>query len=358
VFTAPNYYAPSVASQIGLRPGERMSVHDLLLALLLPSADDAAEDLAHNVGGSVGTFIGMMNARARELGLTRTHYSTPIGFDTQGNYSSASDLVKLASFLLTHHPFFAHAVASPSAVLRTGNYRRYISNRNTLIGRVPWVNGVKTGHTRGAGYVLVGSGTRAGMTLISAVLGTPSEGARDSDTMAVLNYGFANFRLAKPVSAGTVLARLPVKDQPGRHADVIAQNAYARVVARGVRLTTKLELPKELNGPLRRHQRVGSIEVFDGRRPLARLPLVVAQSVPAVSPLTAAARFVTKPLSLIALAILVIAGIAFERRRQRLRRRDAERRRRRAAREAARDDRASRSSIQMTSVGSRGDELE
>ena len=154
VFTAPNYYAPSVASQIGLRPGERMSVHDLLLALLLPSADDAAEDLAHNVGGSVGTFIGMMNARARELGLTRTHYSTPIGFDTQGNYSSASDLVKLASFLLTHHPFFAHAVASPSAVLRTGNYRRYISNRNTLIGRVPWVNGVKTGHTRGAGYVL------------------------------------------------------------------------------------------------------------------------------------------------------------------------------------------------------------
>ena len=78
VFTQNNFYASSADSQIGLVPGERMSVHDLLLALLLPSADDAAEDLAFNVGhGSVARFIGMMNARARQLGLTRTHYSTP-----------------------------------------------------------------------------------------------------------------------------------------------------------------------------------------------------------------------------------------------------------------------------------------
>ena len=73
MFTQNNYYAAPVDSQIGLVPGERMSVHDLLLALMLPSADDAAEDLAFNVGhGSVARFIGMMNARARELGLTGT----------------------------------------------------------------------------------------------------------------------------------------------------------------------------------------------------------------------------------------------------------------------------------------------
>ena len=138
MFTEPDYYPAAVDSQIGLSPGERMSVHDLLLALLLPSADDAAEDLAYNVGhGSVGSFIGMMNVRARELGLSHTHYSTPIGLDTPGNYSDAADLVKLASFLLVHHPFFAHAVALPSALLRTGNYRRFVTNRNTLVGRVP-----------------------------------------------------------------------------------------------------------------------------------------------------------------------------------------------------------------------------
>ena len=83
-----------------------MSVHDLLLALMLPSADDAAEDLAYNVGhGSVGRFVAMMNAEARELGLSHTHYSTPIGLDTPGNYSTAGDLVKLASYDLTHSAF-------------------------------------------------------------------------------------------------------------------------------------------------------------------------------------------------------------------------------------------------------------
>ncbi len=158
-----------------------MSVHDLLIALLLPSADDAAEDLAYNVGGSsVPRFLAMMNAKARALGLTHTHYTTPIGLDTPGNYSSAFDLDKLAAYLLAHSPFFRRIVDMPSATLHTGPVG-YVVNRNDLVGRVPWINGVKTGHTSGAGYVLVASGTRDGMTLIGSVLGTSSESARDAE---------------------------------------------------------------------------------------------------------------------------------------------------------------------------------
>src|ERR1700733_2654470 len=111
VFTQTDWDPAAADSQIGLIPGERMSVHDLLVALLLPSADDAAEDLAYNVGGgSVARFVAMMNADARELGLRHTHYSTPIGLDTPGNYSSASDLVKLATYELEHNRFFARIV--------------------------------------------------------------------------------------------------------------------------------------------------------------------------------------------------------------------------------------------------------
>src|SRR5437660_1456594 len=81
-FAAPAYYPAPAESQIGLVPGERMSMHDLLIALLLPSANDAAEDLAYNVGhGSVGRFVAMMNARAHELGLSHTHYTTPVRLD-------------------------------------------------------------------------------------------------------------------------------------------------------------------------------------------------------------------------------------------------------------------------------------
>src|SRR3954467_1697558 len=87
-------------SVIGLRAGERMSVHDLLRALMLPSANDAAYDLAVNIGGSQSRFVRMMNAHARAIGLDDTHYSTPIGLDDPGNYSSATDLAMLAARLM------------------------------------------------------------------------------------------------------------------------------------------------------------------------------------------------------------------------------------------------------------------
>src|ERR1700729_1820427 len=208
VFADPDYYPASEDSQIHLEPGERMSVHDLLTAMLLPSADDAAVDLAYNVGHrSVGRFLGMMNARARQLGLTHTHYSTPSGLDTPGNYSSASDLVDLARYLLQTQPFFKAVVRTTHAVLRTGNHVRDVANLNDLLLHYSWINGVKTGHTLDAGYVLVAAGTQGGMTLIDAVLGTSSEAARDSNALALLNWGFANFGMRTPVHAGAVLAR-------------------------------------------------------------------------------------------------------------------------------------------------------
>ena len=307
-FTQNDYYAASVDSQIGLVPGERMSVHDLLLALLLPSADDAAEDLAYNVGrGSVGRFVAWMNYRAHQLHLGHTHYATPIGLDTPGNYSCASDLVKLARYLLIHHPWFRYAVATPSATLYTGNYVRRVVNRNDLVGRVPWINGVKTGHTSDAGYVLVGSGTQHGMTLISAVLGTSSETSRDDNTEALLDYGFANFHLVKPIVAGQVVARLRVKDQPGMRVPVIAATTFNGVVPRKPALHVRLELPRSVTGPMRRHAVVGTAVVLVGHRPIARIRLLLARAVPAVSPLTLAERFITRPITLVSVGVLLVA---------------------------------------------------
>jgi serine-type D-Ala-D-Ala carboxypeptidase (penicillin-binding protein 5/6) len=287
-----------------------MSVHDLLLALLLPSADDAAEDLAFNVGrGSVTRFIGMMNARARELRLHQTHYSTPIGLDTPGNYSSASDLVRLASYLLSHSSFFARVVALRHAVLHTGDHTRSVVNRNDLVGRIPWINGVKTGHTSGAGYVLVASGTRGGMTLLSAVLGTPSEASRDSNTLALLGYGFSHFRLLTPIHVGAVLARPPVRDRPGFRADVIAAHSFVRVIRRTTHVGVRVDVPRQLVGPLRMHAVVGTAVVLADGRPLARVPLLLAHRLPAVSPLTRAARFITRPFTLVLLSVVLVAAI-------------------------------------------------
>ena len=316
MFAAPNYYASSVDSQIGLRPGERMSVHDLLLALMLPSADDAAEDLAYNVGrGSVARFVGMMNARARQLGLTHTHYSTPIGLDTPGNYSSPSDLVKLATYELEHNRFFRHIVSLPSATLDTGPVH-YVANRNDLVAKYPWINGVKTGYTSGAGYVLVGSATRNGMTLLSAVLGTSSIASRDANTLALLDYGFANFHVATPVHAGDVLARPTVRDRPGFRAQVIAASGFSRVLANGTRVAVRVVVPHQLTGPLKRHAVVGYALVYAGSRAIDRIELLLAHRLAAVSVLTIAARFITRPFTLLlVLALLGLAATLIVRRR-------------------------------------------
>ena len=311
VFGDPDWHPAPADSQIGLVPGERMSVRDLMVAMLVPSADDAAEDLAYNVGGhSIPRFLAMMNRGARALGLTHTHYATPVGLDTPGNYSSASDLVKLASYLLEHYPFFKQVVGLPHAVLKTGNYPRYVASRNTLVGRVPWIHGVKTGHTRDAGYVLVADGSRDGMTLVSAVLGTPSEAARNGSTLALLDWGFANFRLAKPLTAGSTVARATVNGDHSSHVNVIAAKAVSWVIPKSADLKVRTTLSRNLNGPLKRHSRVGTATVLEGDKTVARVPLLVARAIPGLPWLTKTGRFITKPYTLVGLIALLAMAAA------------------------------------------------
>ena len=328
VFTQNDYYASAADSQIGLVPGERMTVRDLMLALMLPSADDAAEDLAYNVGhGSVARFVAMMNAQAHALGLTDTHYSTPSGLDTPGNYSSAADLTRLAEYDMEHSRFFAHIVGLRSAVLRTGRMVRNVVNRNDLVGRYPWIDGVKTGHTNDAGYVLVAAGHRGGLALISAVEGTASAQARDDNTLRLLDYGFSSFTTRRPITQGEILARPTVQDQPGMRVPVRAGITVTQVVPNGARLTVQVHVPHQLAGPMPDQAVVGSAVVMEGGRQLARIPVVLGRRLDAVSSLTLAGRFLTQPLTLLVIVVLAgVGGFAWReaRRRRRPRRSGAE----------------------------------
>ena len=147
----------------------------------------------------------MMNRRAHELGLTHTHYANAIGLDALGNYSSAEDLVKL-TLILRRNAFFRAVTNLPRATLRTGSHPRTILNRNLLVRAVPEVNGVKTGHTSTAGYILVGSASKNGITVISVVLDEPSEAARDQDSLALIRYGLSRYHRATPVRKGEAFA--------------------------------------------------------------------------------------------------------------------------------------------------------
>jgi len=330
VYTAPDYKAAAAESKIDLRPGEQMRVRDLLTALMLESANDAAATLAEGVSGSRAAFVEQMNARAAELGLEDTSYANPIGLDDPLNYSSAQDLSTLARRLLRNRRF-ARVVDSPTASLSSGARPRMVANRNDLISQVPAVDGVKTGYTSEAGYVLVGSATGSnGAQVVSVVLGEPSEAARDADTLALLRYGLAQYRRVPVLREGKAVARAAVayRDEtvplvPGRSVAVTAR--------RDQRIAKRIDAPGELKGEIAAGTRVGTVAVLRDGEVVRRVPLLAGEQVPGAGPLRRIASALGISLTALVLlgivSIVAIAGIEL-RRRRRARARQARRRER------------------------------
>jgi len=319
VLTTVPYDAAPAESVAGLTAGERMSVGDLLRALLLASANDAAQTLAVGIAGSERAFVREMNARARALGLENTSFADPIGLSAR-NRSSPRDLVTLAR-ILRRRSFFRRTVDMPRAVLTTGARRRVVQNRNLLVRGVPFVDGIKTGRTSDAGYVLVGSGTRGGVNVVSAVLGEPSEAARNADTLALLRHGLSRFRRATLVRRGQPLARaeLEFRDET---VGLVAGRTLRRVLPRGQRTELRvLGAPRELDGPLRAGARVGTVEVRSGGRRVANVPLVTAAPVAEASFGTRLASLMSQPVSVVLVAVVLACSLLLVLLRRRMARR-------------------------------------
>jgi serine-type D-Ala-D-Ala carboxypeptidase (penicillin-binding protein 5/6) len=319
VFTAPAYSAAPAESRINLREGERMTVEDLLEALLLESANDAAVALAENISGSREAFVDEMNDRAEELGLDHTSYANPIGLDEPGNYSSARDLATLANVLLRNRRF-ARIVDMPRATLESGSHPRVVANRNDLVGAYPWVDGVKTGYTLNAGNVLVGAaetGRRA--RVVSVVLGEPSESARDQDTLTLLRWGLDRFSRVRVLARDRSLARADVKYRDDT-ARLVPRRPVVLTVRDGQRLRREVNAPDELEGPIAAGERVGSVTVLVDGRPVRRVALVTASDVPGAGTLRVLLSVLGVPLTLlIGVGILVAAILAMLRVRVRIR---------------------------------------
>lgn len=186
VVTVPDLDVDISESAIGLYAGEQLPRDVLLRAMLIVSANDAARTLAIDVGGSTEGFVQQMNAAAAQLGLTETVAANPIGLDAQGAHSSAHDMIELATLLMQDQTF-REAVAKPSASLHGQTF----AATNKLLTTYDGATGVKTGHTTGAGWCLVGSATRDGRSVIVAVLGAPTEEQRLTGATTLLDWAFA-----------------------------------------------------------------------------------------------------------------------------------------------------------------------
>jgi D-alanyl-D-alanine carboxypeptidase (penicillin-binding protein 5/6) len=262
-------------SSAGLVAGERLTVRDLLNAALVASANDAADALASYVGrGSETSFVSLMNARARRLGLRSTHYVRPDGLDAPGHVSSARDVTYLAR-LLMHRPAIRQIVRQRAATIAGG---RVLHTWNDLLYSYPGIFGVKTGHTSAAGWNEVAAARRGGVSIYATLLGSPDRSTRNRDLAKLLDWGFSRYERVRPVVGGRAYAQAKL-EYGRRPLALVAARSFRPFVRVDRPLVRRLVYPDTARLPVSRGQSLGQVRVYQEGRLLGVVPLVAARSV-------------------------------------------------------------------------------
>jgi serine-type D-Ala-D-Ala carboxypeptidase (penicillin-binding protein 5/6) len=261
-------------STVNLRAGERITVGDLVKAALVQSANDAADALADYVGkGDQSAFVAMMNAKARELGLDRTHFARPDGLDAPAHYSTARDVTTLALAAM-RLPQVRATVRMRAGTISGG---RHLHTWNDLLGVFRGLYGVKTGHTANAGWCEVAAVRRNGATLYATVLGSPTRSQRNADLASLLRWAVSRYRPVWLVQPGRVYQRASIGY--GKKAiPLVAARPLARSVRVDKPLVERVVAPSAIGLPVRRGQRIGEIRVYSGKKLIASSPLVAGRS--------------------------------------------------------------------------------
>ncbi len=270
-------------SQIWLEPGEQMTLDDMLKAICISSANDAAVAVAEYVGGSEPAFAEMMNARAADLGMTNTHFANACGLDEEGHLSTARDVATMSREMLLHHTEVRDYCSIWMDTLRGGATQ--LVNTNKLLKSYSGITGLKTGTTGKAGVCISASAERDGLRLIAVVLGSASGKERFQAASTLLDYGFAHYESAAAELPADAPQALPVARGT---ADTVPL-AYAApercLMPKGESgtLQVTVDLPEKLAAPVAAGQAVGSLKISNGTAELASYPITAAQDVDALS---------------------------------------------------------------------------
>lgn len=252
-------------SSMYLREGEILTLQELLYGLMLSSGNDAAVALAIYCGGTVEGFAEMMNDKARNLGLTGTHFENPNGLDSPGHYSTARDLAVLSAYAM-ENPVFRKTVSAKN--VKAGD--RYLTNHNKLLWRVNGADGVKTGYTRAAGRILVSSATREGRRLIAVTIDDPNDW---QDHGQLLEEGFSRYRIQRILSAGDAVGTLEVEGGQGQRVTVLAAESFDYALAPEEKPQLALPGPGFVYAPAVEGQDGGFVYVLIEGKAVGKVPV-------------------------------------------------------------------------------------
>lgn len=215
-------------TKVWLRPGEEVTLENLLYAMLVNSANDAALAIAEHIGGSVEGFAKMMNTKAKELGAKNSHFVNPHGLDQEGHYTTARDLAIIAREAMNNEKF-REIVQTKKKEWNGMDWKSHLVNNNKLLWQYEGATGVKTGYTSNAGRCLVASARKGEQEFLSVVLGSTTQ-AFYEDSMALLDYGFDNFKQVTLVEKGQKVSEIRVA---GQIVPVVAAESFELLVDKG-----------------------------------------------------------------------------------------------------------------------------
>ena len=270
-------------SQIWLEPGEQLTLDEMLKAICISSANDAAVAVAEFIGGSEPVFVERMNARAKELGMQSTTFRNACGLDEDGHLSTARDVAIMSREMLLNHPEIENYCTVWMDTLRGGATQ--LVNTNKLLKSYNGITGLKTGTTGKAGVCISASASRDDLRLIAVVLGSSSGKERFAAATSLLDYGFAMFESALvPIPADAPKA-LPVQkgEEPALELCYTAPERCLAVKGQGSALQAEVELPQTLEAPIREGSVIGSLNNKNSQGILQSCPIIAAESVDARS---------------------------------------------------------------------------
>lgn len=263
-------------SKMFVKEGSSVPVADLVQGIIVASGNDACVAMAQFLAGNEKTFAKYMNQAAQHLGMTHSHFVDSTGLPDPNHYSTAGDLSILASAIIHDYPqyyhFFKEKWFSYNGIRQP--------NRNRLLWRDDSVDGLKTGHTKAAGYCLIASAKR-NMRLLSVVLGTPSDSARANDSQALLNYGFRYYTSKQLYSAGETISSPRVWLGDKTHVALgVDQNLDVTLAKnKNEQISTKIEINPRLTAPINKGQLCGAITISDSAGKITSVPLIALENI-------------------------------------------------------------------------------
>ncbi len=287
VVTFSKHAASMPDVQLNAKTGAQFTLRDLLYSLMLESHNDTAVAIAEHVGGSVEGFAKLMNQKAKELGLSHTHFVTPNGLDAEGHYTTAYDLARLASYAIQNKKFVEITNTTNWTLTEVGSKSTLgVVNKNRFLSLMQGAIGVKTGFTNNAGYCFVGALKRDGKTLVSVVLGCgwpPHKTYKWRDTELLMKYGLNHFSYVKINENLHELYDIPVEKGKTKFCPITMEKKDETLLLKNSdQIGIIYNIPKTIKAPVQSGQQVGSVKYYINGELYKEVPVMTTKSIAAV----------------------------------------------------------------------------